>query len=77
VRPCDQFLLPFLTSVFCLLSVCVQKILKLESQNKELREQKETLEVKLQEKTEEMKGVVTKGNFKETRESRIVRFSAN
>lgn len=43
--------------------LCVQKILKLENQNKELQEQKETLEIKLQEKTEEMKGTITKKSF--------------
>lgn len=55
----------------------MQKILKLESQNKDLREQKETLEVKLQEKTEEMKGTIIKRNLKEMRESHTVSFSAN
>lgn len=44
--------------------MCIQKILKLENQNKELQEQKETLEIKLQEKTEEMKGTITKRRFK-------------
>lgn len=60
---CDLFLPPFKVVYFaCFLPV--QKILKLENQNKELQEQKETLEIKLQEKTEEMKGTITKGSFK-------------
>uniref|UniRef100_A0A8B9NME2 Myosin VC n=1 Tax=Accipiter nisus TaxID=211598 RepID=A0A8B9NME2_9AVES len=41
------------------------KMLKLENQNKELQEQKETLEIKLQEKTEEMKGTITKRSFQQ------------
>lgn len=39
-------------------------MLKLENHNKELQEQKETLEIKLQEKTEEMKGTIIKRSFK-------------
>lgn len=54
----------------------VQKILKLENQNKELQEQKETLEIKLQEKTEEMKGTITKGVYSKELQWGKVRLSA-
>lgn len=57
--------------------LCVQKIFKLENQNKELREQKETLEIKLQEKTEEMKGTIISRSFKGAGESCKVSFTAN